>query len=247
MPRCVPRMPLVGRRRGWVMLELRALSVGYGARTVLHDVSLTVHPGEVVAVLGRNGSGRSTLLRGIMGLTRVTGTVLWQGQVLTGLPVHAVARRGVAYVPEGREVFRDLTVRQNLALGTQHGRVLGRWCVQDVWAYFPALAARADALAGVLSGGEQQMLALARALMAEPDLLLVDEPSEGLAPMAVQAVVRALARTQAWGAAVILVEHQSPSVRRLAQRCVVLDEGRVAWAGACAEGQGAGVLGATSG
>jgi branched-chain amino acid transport system ATP-binding protein len=181
-----------------------------------------------VALLGRNGAGRSTTAKALMGLVRCAGSVRWQGTELVGQPPFAIAQRGLGYVAEGRDIFPGLTVQQNLLLG-QKGR--GRWTLDAVYQLFPALQLRQHTLGGVLSGGEQQMLALGRALLGQPQLLIVDEPTEGLAPQVVQQVVDCLRQLPAQGMAVLLVEQKQALALALADRVLVLGLGRVVFDG----------------
>ncbi|MBZ8144159.1 ABC transporter ATP-binding protein, partial [Rubrivivax gelatinosus] len=172
---------------------MRGLEAGYGVRPVLHGVDLDVGAGEIVALLGRNGSGRSTTAKALMGLLPARGSVRWRGAELLGHPAHEIARAGLGYVPESRDVFPTLSVNENLRLGERPRRGTRRWTTAELLARFPRLAERAQAPAGVLSGGEQQMLTLARTLVGDPDLLIVDEPTEGLAPQVVAQVAELLA------------------------------------------------------
>jgi branched-chain amino acid transport system ATP-binding protein len=221
------------------LLELRDVGARYGQSVALHGVSLTVGEHEVVAVLGANGAGKTTTLRAISATVRTSGELRLRGSRLGRAP-DAVARSGIAHVPEGRGTFGDLTVRENLRLGAytrprselaeDEGRVL---------AYFPWMRARADQLAGTLSGGEQQMLALGRALMQRPALLLLDEPSLGLAPLVVQEIYRLVrALNEEDGLAVLVVEQNANMALALAQRAYVLESGRVALAGSSDELRG---------
>jgi branched-chain amino acid transport system ATP-binding protein len=214
------------------VLELAGLQAWYGKSQVLHGVNCAVGAGEIVAVLGRNGAGRSTLARAIMGWVQSTGSVRLHGQEMLGQPVHARARAGLAYVPESRDVFPGLTVQHNLVLGQKPGQGHARWTFADMYRLFPQLALRRDTLAGVLSGGEQQMLALARALMGDPDLLIVDEPTEGLAPQLVAQVADFLLVLRGRGVSVLLIEQKLPVALRIADRCLVMGHGRVVFAGA---------------
>ncbi|GAB4121517.1 MAG: ABC transporter ATP-binding protein [Rubrivivax sp.] len=214
------------------MLEIAELRAGHGGAPVLDGVHLRVAPGEIVGLLGRNGAGRSTLVQAVMGLLPSTGRITWRGQSLQGLPPHAVARAGLGHVPEGRQVFPDLTVAQNLALGLKPGmRESRRWPLPAVWQTFPALRARRDTAAGALSGGEQQMLALARTLQGDPECLLVDEPTEGLAPAVVAEVAALLARLRDQGLAVLLVEQKLAIALDLCDRVAVLGRGRIVFEG----------------
>ena len=214
------------------VLEIAGLQAWYGKSQVLHGVNCAVGAGEIVAVLGRNGAGRSTLARAIMGWVQSTGSVRVHGQEMLGQPVHARARAGLAYVPESRDVFPGLTVQHNLVLGQKPGQRHARWTFADMYRLFPQLALRRDTLAGVLSGGEQQMLALARALMGDPDLLIVDEPTEGLAPQLVAQVADFLVVLRERGVSVLLIEQKLPVALRIADRCLVMGHGRVVFAGA---------------
>ena len=214
------------------VLEIAGLQAWYGKSQVLHGVDCQVGAGEIVAVLGRNGAGRSTLARAIMGWVQSTGSVRVHGQEMLGQPVHARARAGLAYVPESRDVFPGLTVQHNLALGEKPGQRHARWTFADMYRLFPQLALRRDTLAGVLSGGEQQMLALARALMGDPDLLIVDEPTEGLAPQLVAQVADFLVVLRERGVSVLLIEQKLPVALRIADRCLVMGHGRVVFDGA---------------
>jgi branched-chain amino acid transport system ATP-binding protein len=218
------------------MLEIRDLIAGHGALQVLRGVHLQVRPGEIVGLLGRNGAGRSTLLQAVMGLLPARGIVRWQGRDLLGLSAHAIARHGVGYVPEGRDVFPGLSVVQNLALGLKPGRsVSHQWPLDDLWRRFPALAARRDTPGGVLSGGEQQMLSLARTLQGDPALVLVDEPTEGLAPAVVAQVADLLQTMRSLGLAVLLVEQKLGIALDLCDRVAVLGHGRIVFEGSPAD------------
>ena len=218
------------------MLEIRDLVAGYAGLRVLRGVDLQVRPGEIVGLLGRNGAGRSTLLRALMGLLPATGQARWQGHDLLGLPTHAVARLGVGYVPEGRDIFPGLSVEQNLALGLHPGRTGSvHWPIDDLWRRFPALEARRRAPGGVLSGGEQQMLTLARTLQGDPGLVLVDEPTEGLAPAVVAQVADLLKTMRERGLAVLLVEQKLGLALDLCDRVAVLGQGRVVFEGTPAD------------
>lgn len=213
------------------MLEIVGLHAFYGRSHVLHGVSLQVAPGEIVALLGRNGSGRSTLARAVMGLVSAQGTVRWQGQPVLGLPPHRIARLGLGYVPENRDVFPRLTVRQNLQLGHRPGQRSAGFGLADAEAMFPELQARRDTPAGVLSGGEQQMLALARTMMGDPALVLVDEPTEGLAPRVVERVAAFLQALRERGVGVLLIEQKLTIALDIADRCLVMGRGRIVYDG----------------
>jgi branched-chain amino acid transport system ATP-binding protein len=214
------------------VLELAGLQAWYSKSQVLHGVDCVVGAGEIVAVLGRNGAGRSTMARAIMGWVQSTGSVRVHGQEMLGQPVHARARAGLGYVPESRDVFPGLSVQHNLVLGKKPGQRHARWTFADMYRLFPQLALRRDTPAGVLSGGEQQMLALARALMGDPDLLIVDEPTEGLAPQLVAQVADFLVVLRGRGVSVLLIEQKLPVALRIADRCLVMGHGRVVFDGA---------------
>jgi branched-chain amino acid transport system ATP-binding protein len=215
------------------MLQVARLHAFYGKSHVLHGVDFEVAPGEIVALLGRNGAGRSTTARALMGLVEATGDVRWRGASLRGLAPYAVARRGLGYVPESRDVFPRLTVHENLLLGCKPGAARGASAAafERMYALFPRLRERRDTDAGVLSGGEQQMLALARTLMGEPGLLLVDEPTEGLAPQVVAQVAHALEGLRAQGLGILLIEQKLTIALEVAQRCLVMGHGRIVFEG----------------
>jgi branched-chain amino acid transport system ATP-binding protein len=213
------------------MLEVEELHAYYGKSHVLHGVSFNVQPGEIVALLGRNGVGRSTSIRAIMGLVSARGSVRFRNRQILGLKAHEVSRRGIGYVPEDRAIFPDLTVRQNLALGMKSRKESGRWKMEDMFALFPQLRQRADAPGGVLSGGEQQMLTLCRTLMGDPDLLMIDEPTEGLAPRTVAQVSEFLVEMKKRAISVLLVEQKLTISLQISQRLYVMGHGRVVFHG----------------
>lgn len=213
------------------MLTLHNLKAGYGKSQVLQGVSLQVNAGEVVALLGRNGSGRSTLAKAVMGLVAAHGSVSWQGRELLGLKTFEIARAGLGYVPESRDVFPDLTVAQNLLLGQKPSEPAGRWRLEDMLALFPQLQQRLNVKAGVLSGGEQQMLALSRTLMGNPELIIIDEPTEGLAPQLVAQVGEFLTTLKAKGVSVLLIEQKLTIALHVSDRCLVMGQGRIVFEG----------------
>jgi len=221
------------------MFDVQGLQAGYGAAQVLHGVSLQVHAGEWVTVLGRNGAGRSTLLKALMGLLPAQGQVMWGDTALHSMSTHQRARAGVGYVPESRDVFGRLTVEQNLLLGQQKRKsrdsVPSTWTLDRVYAVFPLLATRRGQWGGVLSGGEQQLLSIARALMGQPQLLLVDEPTEGLSPQWAQEVVHVLQQLRQQGVALLVVEQKRTDVLQYSDGVVVLGRGHVVFNGAPAE------------
>jgi branched-chain amino acid transport system ATP-binding protein len=227
------------------MLKLQALHAGYGGTPVLQGVDLEVRPGEIVALLGRNGAGRSTVLKAVMGLVPGRGRVEWAGRNWVGQPAHVMAGAGLGYVPEGREVFPTLTVEQNLLLGLKPGRRRLPGDTQDLetlLAHFPRLRERWRTPAGVLSGGEQQMLTLCRTLMGQPKLLLVDEPTEGLAPQLVEQVASLLAGLRLRGVGVLMAEQKLSIAGTLADRCALMGRGRIVFEGSPAALQAAAAL-----
>jgi branched-chain amino acid transport system ATP-binding protein len=230
------RPPAERRAAGERLLEVARLAAGYGAEPVLKNVDLEVKRGEVVAVLGANGAGKSTLMRAIAGLHRpVSGGIAFEGRELSGEPAHRVVRQGVALVPEGRQVFPELSVLDNLALGAFSRRAWSREEIDALLERFPRLRERLHQRAGLLSGGEQQMLALARGLMAKPRLLLLDEPSLGLAPQVVNDLFAALERLRADAATILLVDQMAGLALALADRAYVIDGGRIVASGAASE------------
>lgn len=213
------------------MLKIDRLQAFYGKSQVLHGVSLQLAAGEIVALLGRNGSGRSTTAKAIMGLVEARGSVCWRGQQLLGKKTYEIAQSGVGYVPESRDIFPTLTVEQNLMLGQKPGPTTGPWSVGGMYAMFPQLKARQHAPAGVLSGGEQQMLTLCRSLMGAPELIIVDEPTEGLAPQVVRLLGQFLKQLRARGIAVLLIEQKLTIALDVSDRCYVMGHGSVVFDG----------------
>jgi len=219
------------------LLEIRGLEAGYGASQVLFGLDLQVGEGELVTLLGRNGMGKTTTVRVILGLLPVrTGTILWRGHSIEGSSPQHVARLGVALVPEGRQVFPNLTVRENLvAFAAVRDDVKDPWTLDKVWAFFPQLRDRASQLGGRLSGGEQQMLAIGRALMRNPALLILDEATEGLAPLVREEVWSCLAALRAAGQTLLVIDKHVERLVALADRHAIVERGRVAWTGRSAE------------
>ena len=219
------------------MLTLQRLEAAYGLSQVLFGLSLSVDRGQMVTLLGRNGMGKTTTVRAVMGLLPLrSGQVHFDGRPLHGLAPHRVAQAGLGLVPEGRQVFPNLTVFENLvATAANRGGVPDPWTVERVFALFPQLAARARAMGGVLSGGEQQMLAIGRALMTNPRLLILDEATEGLAPLIRVEIWTCLESLKASGLAILLIDKHVEALTRLADQHYVLERGRVVWSGTSAE------------
>ncbi|WP_338691989.1 MULTISPECIES: ABC transporter ATP-binding protein [unclassified Bradyrhizobium] len=213
------------------MLEVRNLHAYYGKSHILQGVDLDIAAGEVVSLLGRNGVGRSTTVKAIMGEVPPQGTIRFKGQDIAGLPSHKIARLGLGYVPEHRDIFPGLTVRQNLILGIKDPRRPGKWRLQEMLDMFPNLAARADTPAGVLSGGEKQMLTTCRTLLGDPELMMIDEPTEGLAPLIVQQVGELIARIAKAGVAILLVEQKLSIAMKISNRVYIMGHGRVVFEG----------------
>jgi branched-chain amino acid transport system ATP-binding protein len=217
------------------MLKLDDLHAYYGKSHVLHGVQFEVRPGEIVALLGRNGAGRSTTVKAIMGLVHGTGSVQWKGRQILGRKAFEIAHAGIGYVPENRDIFPTLTVHQNLLLGCKRGARAPRWTFDDMYRMFPRLKERQCIEAGLLSGGEQQMLTLCRTLMGDPELIMIDEPTEGLAPKIVELVADTLRELRRRGIAVLLVEQKLTIALEVAQRCLVMGHGQIVFEGTPAE------------
>ena len=211
-------------------LEIKDLHAYYGKSHVLHGADLRVGKGEIVSLLGRNGVGRSTLAKSIMGLVSCTGSIQFNGQELVGLEPFEVAHRNVGYVPESRDIFPGLTVYQNLLLG-QKGSQAGRWKMEDMYQMFPRLKEREHTPAGVMSGGEQQMLTLCRTLMGDPELIIIDEPTEGLAPKIVELVGEYLTHLKDKGIAVLLIEQKLTIAMTISDRALVMGHGSIVFSG----------------
>ena len=213
------------------MLQISNLHAYYGKSHVLHGVDMRIGQGEIVALLGRNGSGRSTTAKSIMGLVDCQGSVLWKGQESLGKKAFEVAHLGIGYVPENREIFPKLTVYQNLLLGQKRGAKNARWSFDDMYRMFPRLKEREHTEAGVLSGGEQQMLTLCRTLMGDPDLIIIDEPTEGLAPKIVELVADYLVELRKRGVSVLLMEQKLTIAMKISDRCYVMGHGSMVFDG----------------
>ena len=216
------------------LLEVHDLHAFYGKSHVLHGVNLRVARGEIVSLLGRNGVGRSTTVKAVMGQLEATGSVLFNSEQILGLPSFRIAHLGLGYVPESRDIFPTLTVEQNLLLGEKKGKA-SRWSMEDMFNMFPRLRERQHTQAGVLSGGEQQMLTLCRTLMGDPDLIMIDEPTEGLAPKIVELVADYLLALKARGISVLLVEQKLDIAMKISQRVYVMGRGTIVFEGTPAE------------
>ncbi|RVU45385.1 ABC transporter ATP-binding protein [Rubrivivax rivuli] len=217
------------------MLNLNNVHAFYGKSHVLHGVNFEVKPGEIVSLLGRNGSGRSTTVKAIMGLVDCTGSVKFKGGEILGLKAFEIAHAGLGYVPENRDIFPTLTVHQNLLLGQKSGAKKSRWNFDDMYTMFPRLKERQHTEAGVLSGGEQQMLTLCRTLMGDPELIMIDEPTEGLAPKIVELVAEYLRELKRRGISVLLVEQKLTIALEVADRCLVMGHGQIVFEGTAAD------------
>jgi branched-chain amino acid transport system ATP-binding protein len=213
------------------MLEVRDLHAYYGKSHILQGVDLAVREREIVSILGRNGVGRSTALKTIMGDVPPQGAIMFKGRSIAGLKSYEIARLGIGYVPENRDIFGALTVEQNLQLGVKVGRSTMRWSMADTYRLFPVLDERRDAPAGVLSGGEQQMLTICRTLMGDPDLIMIDEPTEGLAPQMVERIAEVLRTIAERGISILLVEQKLTIALRISHRLYVMGHGRMVFEG----------------
>jgi len=220
------------------LLTIKNLNAYYGKSHVLHGVDMQVNAGEIVSLLGRNGVGRSTTVKATMGQVDATGSILFKGEEIIGLKAFQIAHRGLGYVPENRDIFPTLTVEQNLMLGQKSGRTTGdkpRWSMEDMYQMFPRLRERRNTQAGVMSGGEQQMLTLCRTLMGDPDLIMIDEPTEGLAPKIVELVAEYLKELKNRGISVLLVEQKLAIALEISQRVYVMGHGSIVFEGTPAE------------
>jgi len=213
------------------MLEVRDLHAYYGKSHILQGVDLAVGEREIVSILGRNGVGRSTTLKAIMGDVPPQGAIAFKGKSIAGLKSYQIAQIGIGYVPENRDIFGTLTVEQNLLLGVKAGRNATRWSMDDTYRLFPVLHERRDAAAGVLSGGEQQMLTICRSLMGDPDLIMIDEPTEGLAPQVVERIAELLRNIAERGISILLVEQKLTIALRISHRLYVMGHGRMVFEG----------------
>ncbi len=213
------------------MLKVENLHAYYGKSHVLHGVNFEVGKSEIVALLGRNGSGRSTTAKTVMGLVDGEGSILWNDKQVLGKKAFEIAHLGIGYVPENRDIFSTLTVHQNLLLGQKRGSKNSRWSFDDMYIMFPRLKERQHTEAGVLSGGEQQMLTLCRTLMGDPDLIIIDEPTEGLAPKIVELVAEYLQELKSRGVSVLLIEQKLTIAMQISDRCLVMGHGAIVFQG----------------
>jgi branched-chain amino acid transport system ATP-binding protein len=217
------------------LLQVQDLHAYYGKSHILHGVTFDIRAGEIVSMLGRNGVGRSTTIKAIMGDVVPRGSIRFREREIAGMKPHLVARLGLGYVPENRDIFPSLTVRQNLYLGQKSAKKTGRWSMADMFKIFPRLEERADTAAGVLSGGEQQMLTMCRTLMGDPDLIMIDEPTEGLAPMMVELVGQLLSEIAGRGISILLVEQKLTIALKISHRLYVMGHGQIVFSGTPAE------------
>ena len=213
------------------MLKVRNLHGYYGKSHILRGINLDVGEGEIVSLLGRNGVGRSTMVKAIMGEVEPIGSIKFKGEEIAGLKTHEIARRGVGYVPEYRGIFPTMTVEQNLLLGMKKAHQTGRWSIEDMYEMFPNLRARADNLGDVLSGGEKQMLTICRTLMGDPELIMIDEPTEGLAPKLIDVVGQLLEKIAARGLSILLIEQKLTIALKISHRIYIMGHGTIVFEG----------------
>lgn len=213
------------------MLDVKGLNAWYGKSHILQGVNFEVGEGEIVSLLGRNGVGRSTTVKTIMGEVEPSGSILFKGQQIAGKKSYEIAKLGIGCVPENRDIFPGLTVRQNLLLGMKSSKGSARWSMEEMFHMFPNLGERADVPGGVLSGGEQQMLCMCRTLMGDPELIMIDEPTEGLAPKLVEQVGKLLQEIASRGVAILLVEQKLTIALRISHRLYVMGHGQIVYEG----------------
>ena len=213
------------------MLEVKDLHAYYDRSHILQGVNLEVGNGEIVSLLGRNGVGRSTTCKTIMGLVPPRGSIMFQGEEIAGMKSHVIARKGIGFVPEDRWIFPSLTVLQNLQLGQKGRKDKGRWSIEDIFELFPKLGERSNVHGGLISGGEQQMLTMSRTLMGDPDFIMIDEPTEGLAPKLVVQVGRLIEEISQRGVAVLLVEQKLSIALKISQRLYIMGHGKIVFEG----------------
>jgi branched-chain amino acid transport system ATP-binding protein len=213
------------------MLKVNDLNAYYEKSHILFDVTLDIQEEEIVSLVGRNGMGKSTTLKAIMGEINPHGSIIFKGEQIAGLKTYEIANRGLGYVPEDRAIFSNLTVHQNLLMGIKSNQKSGRWTVEDIFNLFPILKSRSEVVAGNLSGGEQQMLTLSRTLMGDPDLIMIDEPTEGLAPMIVELLVKMFEEIRDRGISILLVEQKLTIVLKICNRIFVMGHGNIVFEG----------------
>jgi len=213
------------------MLQVRNLHGYYGKSHILQGIDLDVGEGEIVSLLGRNGVGRSTTIKAIMGEVEPHGSIKFKGEEIAGLKTHSIARRGIGYVPEDRGIFPTMTVEQNLLLGMKKTNQSGRWSIEDMYKMFPNLRERADNLGDVISGGEKQMLTICRTLMGDPELIMIDEPTEGLAPKLIEQVGKLLETIAKRGLSILLIEQKLTIALRISHRIYIMGHGKIVFEG----------------
>lgn len=217
------------------MLQVRDLHGYYGKSHILQGIDLDVGEGEIVSLLGRNGVGRSTTIKAIMGEVQPQGSIKFKGKEIAGLKTHDIARRGIGYVPEYRGIFPTMTVKQNLLLGMKKANQSGRWSIEDMYEMFPNLRERADNLGDVISGGEKQMLTICRTLMGDPELIMIDEPTEGLAPKLIEQVGKLLEKIAERGLSILMVEQKLTIALKISHRIYVMGHGKIVFKGTPAD------------
>lgn len=217
------------------MLSIENLHAYYGKSHILHGVDMHVGAGEVIALLGRNGTGRSTTVKAMMGMVARSGSIRFKGEDIGALKTFEIAHKGLGYVPESRDVFPNLTVRQNLELGRKSRRAKSRWSIDDMFGFFPRLKEREHTPAGVMSGGEQQMLTLCRSLMGDPDLIMIDEPTEGLAPKIVAQIADLMREIVRRGVSVLLIEQKLDIALDVCDRLYLMGHGAIVFEGSAAQ------------
>jgi branched-chain amino acid transport system ATP-binding protein len=213
------------------MLKIIDLHAYYGKSHILRGVNLDIAKGEIIALLGRNGVGRSTLVKSVMGLVPITGSINYKDKEIVGTATHDIALQGIGYVPENRDVFSTLTVKENLLLGVKDKNAKAEWTVDEMFTLFPNLKERADVIASALSGGEQQMLTICRCLMGNPEFMMIDEPTEGLSPQMVETVAELLKNISSKGISILLVEQKLTIALRLASRVYLMGHGKIVFEG----------------
>lgn len=213
------------------MLKINELNAYYGKSHILQGINLTINEGEIVSLLGRNGVGRSTVIKSIMGMVKTDGSIIFDGKQIINLPIHEISNNGIAYVSENRDIFPDLTVYENLELGKKNNQSKIAWDIEELFDLFPNLKKRINVMGGVLSGGEQQMLTICRSLMGCPKLIMIDEPTEGLSPQMVDNVKKLLKKISEKGVAILLVEQKLTIAFSLSKRLYVMGHGKVVFEG----------------